>query len=108
MSKIVIITNIIGLLILLAKSLPSIKYSILTFKEYKKLSKTKIDTREELYDAIIKLNGHSIFIKKLLYKVDNETFQVSGEWPSKDILVKSSGHYTSLLSQLDMRWRGID
>ncbi|OEE62522.1 hypothetical protein A1OS_18050 [Enterovibrio norvegicus] len=87
---------------------PNLKAYFIALKNYKKISKRSITTREELYDYIHSLNGHSRFITKLLIKVDSETTQMYGEWPSKELLKQSAGQYTSLLSQLDMRWRGID
>ncbi|SMY33236.1 NACHT domain-containing protein [Photobacterium andalusiense] len=77
-------------------------------KKLKKININKLKTRSDIYYCIKSLENHSILLNKLIDRIEINIHQISGEWPDNSVLNLSSGKYASRLSQLDMRWRGIE
>lgn len=79
-----------------------------SYKIFKTVQPELLCKRERIYQYIKMLEGHPIFIGKLISLIEVNVSEASGEWPDNSILKISAGRYASKLSQLDARWRRID
>lgn len=77
-------------------------------KVYNKIKVSNIISREGIYNALVSLDGNITYTKKLLNKLEVEISNVSGEWPSTDILIKKNNAFASQLCQMDVRWKKMN
>ncbi|ERB65601.1 hypothetical protein N779_09175 [Vibrio coralliilyticus OCN008] len=100
--------SVIFLIIFVFTVIINIRKHYAVRRKYKRIIPSKLTSREAIYEAILSLGNHDVYINKLIDRIELNVSHVDGEWPSKNILCADSGTYASKLCQLDVRWLGID
>lgn len=77
-------------------------------KKYKKIDVSKLTSREAIYAALTELDGNKLYSSKIIDRIELTIPHVIGEWPDKKFLCSNHSSNASRLSQLDVRWLGID
>lgn len=98
----------IALILILPRLFKKISSQLKYRKIYNKIKVSNIVSRENIYNALISLDGNITYTKKLLNKLEIEISNVSGEWPNTDILIKKNNAFASQLCQMDVRWKKMN